>query len=166
VQEGLIDRFGGIDDTTGGSSHRYSLSSEFDHPLGPGRFRAAAYAVKYDLDLFSNFTYFLDDPEHGDQFEQRDDRWYYGASASWQVSGEVLGMPAEGRVGAEARQDRIRPVGLYHAEARQRLSTTRQDDVDETSGGLYAEAGLNPVRWLHFHPAEPRSFRLTASLFF
>lgn len=149
VQEGLIDRFGGIDRTTGGSSHRYSVSAGLEHDLGPGRFQATAYAVKYDLDLFSDFTYFLDDPVHGDQFEQHDDRWYYGASGSWRVSGDVAGMPAEARVGGEARQDRIRPVGLYHTEARQRLSTLRQDDVDETSGGVYAEAGLRPVPWLH-----------------
>jgi len=57
-------------------------------------------------------------------------------------------MPARARVGAEARQDRIRPVGLFHTEARQRLATTRQDDVDETSGGAYAELGLIPLSWL------------------
>jgi hypothetical protein len=148
VRDGLIDRFGGIDKTTGGSSHRYSLSAGLEQDLGPGRFQASAYAVKYDLDLFSNFTFFLRDEVHGDQFEQADDRWYYGASASWRLVGQVGGMPAEARLGGEARQDRIRPVGLYYTEARRRLATVRQDDVDETSGGLYAEVGLRPLPWL------------------
>jgi len=153
VQDGRVDRFGTLNPTDGGSSHRYSLSASFEEDLGPGHFEATAYAVKYDLDLFSDFTYFLDHPDTGDQFEQLDDRWYYGASGSWHVSGELAGMPAEARVGGEARQDRIRPVGLYNTQARQRISTTpsinRQDDVDESSGGVYAEAGLRPVWWLH-----------------
>jgi hypothetical protein len=148
VKDGLVGRFGTLDPTDGGSSHRYSVSANFDQDLGPGHFRASAYAVKYDLDLFSDFTYFLDHQDTGDQFEQLDDRWYYGASGSWRVEGELAGLPAHARVGAEARQDRIRPVGLYRTEARRRLSTTRQDDVDETSGGVYAEAGLRPLSWL------------------
>ncbi len=28
-----------------------------------------------DLDLFSDFTYFLEDPVHGDQIEQQDKRY-------------------------------------------------------------------------------------------
>ena len=46
--------------------------------MGAGRARASAYVIDYDLDLFSNFTYFLDDPVQGDQFEQVDDRTVSG----------------------------------------------------------------------------------------
>ncbi|GEJ55688.1 TonB-dependent receptor [Anaeromyxobacter diazotrophicus] len=148
VAQGRVGRFGSLDPTTGGSSHRYSLSVNLEQEVGPGRLQAVAYAVRYDLDLFSDFTYFLEHPDTGDQFEQHDDRWTCGASASWRVAGEVAGLPAEARLGGEARQDRLRPVGLYRTDARRRLATTRQDDVDETSGGVYAEAGLRPRPWL------------------
>ena len=147
VQEGLVDRFGSLDTTTGGSSHRYSFSTDWQQPLGSGQLQANVYAVRYDLDLFSNFTYFLDDPVNGDQFEQFDRRWYYGTSGSWKWAGEVLGIGAKTQVGWEARQDRIDPIGLYHTAARRRLATTRQDYVLETSGAAYGHVDLAWTSW-------------------
>ena len=147
VQEGLIGRFGSLDPTTGGSSHRYSLNVDWQQPLGGGRLQANAYAVRYDLDLFSNFTYFLDDPVNGDQFEQLDRRWYYGTAGSWRWSGQLLGVGARTQLGWEARQDRIDPIGLYHTAARRRLATTRQDDVVETSGAAYGQVDLAWTSW-------------------
>jgi hypothetical protein len=148
VQEGLVGRYGTLDPTTGGASHRISLAAGWQQPLGGGLFQASAYAVRYGLDLFSDFTYFLDDPVHGDQFEQYDRRWYYGTSGSWVQSSPAAGFDTRTTVGWEAREDRISPVGLYHTEARQRLSTTREDAVRETSGALYAEAKTTWTPWL------------------
>ena len=147
VQSGLIDRYGTLDPTTGGVSHRYSVSADWEQPLGGGTLRASAYGIQYALNLFSNFTYFLDDPVNGDQFEQADRRWYYGTSGSWKRNFQLAGIPTRVLVGWEGRQDRIEPVGLYHTVARQRLATTRQDDVIETSGGLYAELESTWTPW-------------------
>jgi outer membrane receptor protein involved in Fe transport len=148
VTEGIIDRFGSLDKTTGGSSHRYSLSANWQQPVGDGQFQAGAYVVRYDLDLFSNFTFFLDDPVNGDQFEQLDRRWYYGTSGSWKGMGEMHGVNVKAEAGWEARQDRVDPVGLYHTKERTRLGTTRQDFVRETSGALYAQVDLGWTSWL------------------
>ncbi len=156
VEAGEIDRFGAVDPTDGGRSQRYSLSADWRQPLGGGWLRANAYAVRYHLDLFSNFTYFLQDPVHGDQFEQLDDRWYYGTSGSWSWLGAVAGVTTRARVGWEARQDRIDPVGLYHTAARRRIEgpgtsadgTMRQDDVVETSGAGFAEVDSTWTPWL------------------
>ena len=95
---------------------------------------------EYGLDLFSNFSYFLSDPENGDQFEQRDDRWITGLQASrlWVLGG--TGRPTELTVGTQLRYDDIAPVGLYSTRARQRLSTTREDDVRQASVAIYAQA--------------------------
>ena len=73
VQSGALDRFGFVDPTDGGESHRYSLAADWYEQIGAGRLHANAYAIDYRLDLFSNFTYAID-TEHGDQFEQLDDR--------------------------------------------------------------------------------------------
>jgi hypothetical protein len=73
VQSGALDRFGFVDPTDGGESHRYSLAADWHEQIGAGRLHANAYAIDYRLDLFSNFTYAID-TEHGDQFEQLDDR--------------------------------------------------------------------------------------------
>jgi hypothetical protein len=148
VQAGEISRFGAIDPTTGGSSHRYSVDATWEQPLGGGALTATVYAVKYDLSLFSDFTYFLDDPIRGDQFEQRDDRWYYGTSGAWRRPLQLAGLLAKVEAGWDARQDRIEPVGLYHTVARTRVETTRQDDVVETSWAVYGQMDAWLTAWL------------------
>jgi outer membrane receptor protein involved in Fe transport len=148
VQSGLIDRYGTLDPTTGGSSHRYSLSANLQQEVGGGVLRASAYGVRYDLDLFSDFTYFLDDPARGDQFEQHDRRFLVGTAGSWTAERRLGGIDTHATLGWEARQDRVSPVGLYHTAGRARLATVRQDDVRETSGGLFAQLEVAWISWL------------------
>ena len=76
----MLDRFGYVDPTDGGESHRYALNFELEKPLGDWNFTGNVYALDYQLDLFSNFTYCLD-ADNGDQFEQFDDRKAYGLHA-------------------------------------------------------------------------------------
>src|SRR5882762_8259897 len=82
VTSGLIGRFGSLDPTTGGKSSRYSLSTQWVGRSDDAVTRANAYVVSYRLNLFSNFTYFLDDPVNGDQFEQSDRRVVAGGNVS------------------------------------------------------------------------------------
>jgi outer membrane receptor protein involved in Fe transport len=92
----------------------------------------------YELNLWSNFTYLLDDPDNGDQFKQKDDRTIYGGSYNrfW-VSGADEHF--QHRLGAELRYDDIDTVGLYRTLDRRRLDTVRQDSVEEGSVGLFYE---------------------------
>jgi hypothetical protein len=142
VEAGTLDRFDAIDPTDGGESRRYSLS--FDLARGPWRLNA--YAIRSRLDLFSNFTYFLDDPENGDQFEQYERRTVGGGEASWRGSGTVGGIEVAHLAGVQGRVDRLDPVALYGSVARDRTSVTREDRVRQASAGLYYEASatLNP----------------------
>ena len=70
VDDGSLDRFGAIDPTDGGKTSRYSLSFDAVTSNDLGTLRFNAYAVASRLNLYNNFTYFLDDPVDGDQFEQ------------------------------------------------------------------------------------------------
>ena len=142
VSEGLVSRFGSLDTGDGGETHRYSLSADWQRSGASSLTQVSAYAVDYQLDLFSNFTYFLDDPVNGDQFEQFDRRRVYGAKASHRWLSRFWGVTAENVVGADVRDDDIGDVGLYHTHERQRLGTVRQDDVMETSGSLYVQSTL------------------------
>ena len=74
VEEGLITRFGSLNPTDGSNTGRYSLSGAWQHTGDSSVTKANAYVIASHLDLFSDFTYFLNDPVHGDQFEQRDRR--------------------------------------------------------------------------------------------
>jgi outer membrane receptor protein involved in Fe transport len=144
VDSGLIGRFGTLDASDGGESQRYSFSADYAAPLAGGALQTTAYVFRYRLNLFSDFTYFLNDPVNGDQFEQADDRVVYGWTGEWSKAGELFGQPSRNSVGFELRQDRIDPVGLYATRQRERLSTTRQDDVTEDSAGVYAQ---NDTQW-------------------
>ena len=148
VDSGQIDRFGAVDPTTGGKSWRFSLSGDYQQALGNGVLQANLYGVRYRLNLFSDFTYFLHDPVNGDQFEQADDRWMFGTSGDYTWTGTLAAMSLRATAGWEGRHDRIDPVGLYATAARGRLATVRQDSVRETSGGVFAEGELAIARWM------------------
>lgn len=144
VDSGTLGRFDTIDASDGGESERYSLSVDYSTPLAGGELHSNAYWIKYQMNLFSNFTYFLNDPVNGDQFEQADDRDIYGGTAAWSRSGALFGKKTRNTLGLDVRQDRIDPVGLYATANTERLSTVREDRVIETSAGLYV---ANETRW-------------------
>ncbi len=143
VDAGMLDRFGAIDQTDGGSSQHYSLSGDWYQTTDTGSTKVNAYMIRNRLDLFSNFTYFLDDPINGDQFSQPDRRVTTGINASHSWNTQWLGRDAQNTVGLQLQNDNIFN-GLFHTLARQTLSTTRQDHIVEKSLGLYYE---NATRW-------------------
>ena len=144
VDSGLIDRFGAIDPTDGGKTSRYSLSLDAVKPNAFGLLRANAYAVASRLNLYNDFTYALDDPVNGDQFEQVESRKLYGFAASQSFFGRLGAFDMENTVGVQGRFDRLDPVALHHDIGRERIDTTRMDRVREASVGLYAE---NKIKW-------------------
>ena len=140
VSSGVVPRFGHVDATDGGSTHRYSLSADAQWASINSVTRSQAYFVDYALNLFSNFTYFLDDPVRGDQFEQADRRTVIGGRVTHRRIARLLSRPIESSVGVQLRRDDIGTIGLYRTEARSRFATTREDSVDQTSVGLFGQA--------------------------
>ncbi|MED5440844.1 MAG: TonB-dependent receptor [Pseudomonadota bacterium] len=140
VTSGQIDELGSIDDTVGGESSRYSINTEWSN----GAWEASAYAIRYNMNLWSNFTYFLDDPVNGDQFEQVDHRNIYGGKLAYQWQDKLAGRTMVNRVGTEFRYDDINEVGLYQSQARERIGVVRSDEVGEFSTGVFAE---NTLYW-------------------
>jgi len=138
VAQNLIDELGSIDDSLGGDSRRASLSGQYTHEHESHRSQWNAYVIDYEMNLWSNFTYLLDDPDNGDQFRQRDDRTIYGGSYQrfW-VGGEQEHFHHS--LGVELRYDDIDTVGLYRTLRRERLDTVREDSLEEGSVGLYYE---------------------------
>jgi hypothetical protein len=146
IASGLIPRFGLLDATDGGTIGRESLAAEFQRSNGPSSIRATGYVSHNRVNLFSNFTYFLDDQENGDQFEQAERRTTAGGRVTYRRLGHVFQRHTESAVGVQLRQDWLSPVGLYHTAARQRLSTTREDQVGQTMAGVYAQSEIEWTR--------------------
>jgi outer membrane receptor protein involved in Fe transport len=134
VEGGLISRLGSLDDTVGGDTSRYSLSGRWHRDFGPQTLTLSGYFIDYELDLYSNFTYFLDDPEGGDQFLQVDDRNTWGGEAVWQFRANA---DTTHRAGTVLRVDDIDDVGLFRTLRRAPTSIVRQDSVHQLSAGLF-----------------------------
>jgi len=153
VGSGLIPFYGSQSPTDGGYSQRYSLQAEWHRQDSDSASQIMAYSFHYDLNLFSNFTYFLESPE-GDQFEQQDNRNVAGLKASHTFRGQILGRKMENTVGAQLQNSWI-DLGLYQTIDRVRTdkvdyqgagipAATKIDAVTETSAGLYYE---NRIWW-------------------
>ena len=145
VEGGTLDRFGAIDSSDGGVASRYSLSWALKKRGQDSVTEVDAYAVASALDLYSNFTYFLDNPDDGDQFTQSERRRMGGLNAAHSWTGTFNGMAMRNKIGLQARVDRLSPVGLYRSVRRERSETVREDGLTESSAGLYLE---NTVAWL------------------
>lgn len=144
VQDGSLGRFDAIDDTDGGNARRYSLSGIWRQTDADSTSKVSAYVIRNQLDLYSNFTYFMNDPVNGDQFAQPDRRVTSGVDAThtWHLHrGDTVASDLT--VGARLQNDNIFN-GLYDTRARRRLSTTREDHIVETSGALFVESA---TRW-------------------
>ena len=143
VDAGTLGRFDAVDQTDGGQASRYSLSGAWRQSTDTTSTQVNAYAVRQRLDLFSNFTYFLDDPVNGDQFAQPDRRTTVGVNASRTWFTTLGGRTSENTLGVQFQNDSI-SNGLQSTVARQVLSTTRSDHIIERSVGVYAE---NKTQW-------------------
>lgn len=147
VDAGLLGRFDGIDLTDGGQASRYSLSAAWARSDDKQTTRANAYIINNRLELFSNFTYFLDDPVHGDQFAQPDRRVTSGFEASHSWHDHMDDMAWSTTLGVQVQNDNIFNA-LRHTEARQVLETVRADHIVETSAALYLQQRLRVTSWL------------------
>jgi outer membrane receptor protein involved in Fe transport len=148
IDSGELGRFGSLDPTDGGKTQRISLSGKWFDKGAEGETQVSAYAIDYRFDLFSDFTYFLNNPVDGDQFEQTDRRRVFGAQASRSMANKIGGLDGLLSFGAQWRGDRIGEVGLYQTVARQRLATVRDDKVAQDLFSVYAQQLVNfSDRW-------------------
>lgn len=144
VATGLISRLGTIDPSSGGESHRFSLSSALQHISRFGITQMNLYTLHSNLALFSNFTYFLDDPVNGDQFSQVDKRFQSAMNVNHLWSHKIKGLEIEHMVGIQFQNDVI-DNGLLSTKERKISSITRRDHINQNSVGLYYQ---NSIQWL------------------
>ena len=136
VEQGLISQYGSIDPTVGGESSRYSLSFDWHTALANGELDTTFYVIDYEMDLWSNFSYFIQGPQ-GDQFQQVDDRKIYGWDIRYALAGELSGKPVLNSFGSQLRIDDIQEVGLLSTTARELNQPLRLDAVEQSSNSLW-----------------------------
>ena len=171
--QGVVGRFDALDPTDGGNSQRYSLTGEWHHRGENSVTKLMAYGIYSKLNLFSNFSFFLNDNEKtnpagcaglaglnsgrkfspalfntcGDQFGQPDERWTTGFKGSHTLFHKVGIFDSETTFGLQIRNDNINNA-LTKTHAQRVANITREDTVWVTSISPYAENKINWTDWL------------------
>ena len=152
---GRTNFFGTLNPTDGGHSQRYSLQAEWHRQDGNSETKVMAYGFYYDLNLYSDFTYFLTDTNRGDQFQQKDTRWVAGTDVSHSIFNQWFGREVVNTFGLQVRNDWINN-GLFQTENRTRTdkldsstdtilpATTGSYVFTDTLAGIYAQ---NRIQW-------------------
>jgi hypothetical protein len=146
-------RFDSLNKTSGGDSQKYMLYGEWHRGDDSSATNVLLYGFYQHLKLYSNFTYYLSSPD-GDEFEQKDERWVGGGSASQTWFNELFERQMRNTIGVQLRSDSIEN-GLFQTVRRHRVdkpdweggaipSTTRKDDIWELSLAPYIE---NQIQW-------------------
>ncbi len=148
IDQGLLSRYGSLDPTAGGITSRYSLSGEWARSNAESQTRANAWLLQSALDLWSNFTYCLNDPtlncDTGDQFKQSERRLAAGFAASHGWASTWAMRDVTHTAGVQGRQDQLSPVGLYNSRQREVSNTVREDRVQQRSLSMWAQS---EVQW-------------------
>lgn len=148
VEAGIIDRFGSIDPSEGGTTLRSTAVMNYHYDTTTnGQFFANAYGQYYRLDMFTNFTFFLNDPVNGDGIVQYDRRMIYGGDIGYKQRGEIVGMPVIGTVGFQTRADDIH-TKLGTQAKRTITGTTADSDIFEVSYAPFVKAEASPASWV------------------
>ncbi|WP_339723499.1 TonB-dependent receptor [Maribacter stanieri] len=156
IDQNIIGRFGAIDDTEGGQTSRSNLMLNHTKFIGEEQFlKTRAFVSKYDFELFSNFTFFLEDPLNGDQIRQYEDRTIMGAETVFEQINIVVGendtFKYSGGIGF--RNDNVDDVTLEHTLNRKTvLEQYAFGDVEETNVYGFVNGEYKTGNWT-FNPS-------------
>ncbi len=152
VDDGTIDRFGSIDTTEGGTTSRNNFNLVYSSKQGKNDFMSQIYFGNYRFKLFSNFTFYLNDPVNGDEIEQDDYRTFIGYNGTYAIASTIGKMNAKTTFGAGFRADNVENQ-LWHAVERERLDPSAHANVYERNMYGYIQEDLSLTSQLHLQAA-------------
>jgi hypothetical protein len=139
VTAGSLDRFGYIDPSDGGDGTLGTLSSYYTKEFSNSDvLRVDGFISRSLFDLFSNFTFYLSDPVHGDGIQQHDSRLQQGANTQYVHTHRLGSLPAVLTVGGNLHSNQIN-VGLYPREGRVPLGVKTRADANVTNAAAYVQ---------------------------
>ena len=145
-----LDRFGFIDPFDGGKVRLGTFGTYYKHEFVSGDiFKVDGFLARSLFDLYSNFTFFLNDPIHGDEIQQHDSRLQQGVNAQYLHPYKLFGKSALLTLGSNFHDNQIN-VGLLHTEDRIPLAVTTSAHAHVTNTAGYVQQGIELGRHLHF----------------
>jgi outer membrane receptor protein involved in Fe transport len=147
--EPCIDHFGTVDPSEGGATERHQASVRYSTNDLDSELSALLYWVRYRFTLFSNFTFYADDPVRGDAIEQGDDRTTIGSDVRTTRHFHYGPLRLATTLGVQARADSI-TNSLWHSAARERLEPRVQADITQSEVGIFGEVDVRLTKALRF----------------
>lgn len=149
VNDGTIDRFGSIDPTEGGNTERYNANLVISHQFKNGStWENQAFYSRYKFNLYSNFTFFLNDAVNGDEIQQAESRNILGYATKLNHTYFFGKKTLYSTYGAGLRHDATRDSRLSNAVQRKFLNDVKLGDIKETNVYAFVQQQLNTGRWL------------------
>lgn len=150
VNSGAITRFGAIDDTEGGYTGRINFSTKLTQRLlNDDLLEHHLFYSRYHFNLFSNFTFFLNDPVNGDQIRQSEARDIYGWQSTYQTKRTAGVTDFISSFGTGWRFDATHNSALTHTKNKTGLLEQIQlGNINEANAWLYADEKIQKGNWL------------------
>lgn len=145
IDNGTISRFGAVDDTEGGKTSRTNFNASLSKPIDENSFlKANAFYSNYEFELYSNFTFFLNDPINGDQIKQKENRYIYGMNAELNQKTKLNDVDVLLQFGGGFRADATKDTELSHTLNRRTvLENIKLGDIDESNLFAYLNSEIN-----------------------
>jgi outer membrane receptor protein involved in Fe transport len=146
LHSGLIGFFGAIDPNEGGHTHRSNLNAQLQTILGNGdAIKNQLYYTNYDFELFSNFTFFLNNELDGDQIKQKEKRNLFGYSSAYTHITYAGNKKITGEAGIGVRIDKTMNSELSRTKDRDiLLEPVKLGDIGEINSSIWLD---ETVRW-------------------
>lgn len=151
VDDGTFSRWGSIDPSEGGMTKRYNLSAKSLHQFKRGGvIKNHLFYTKYSFDLYSNFTFYLEDTIHGDQIKQKEERDLFGYNGVYSRSFSIAeDNNIETQFGGGFRYDQVTGSQLLHTMERFKvIDTSNYGDIFETNYNLFGQLTWLKNRWM------------------
>lgn len=144
VDNGTISRFGAVDDTEGGNTSRTNFNASLKKQIDENTFlKTNAFYSKYEFELYSNFTFFLNDPINGDQIKQKENRSIYGMNTELNRKVKNNNWETQFQLGLGFRADATVDTELSHTLNRSiTLERIKLGDIDETNVFTYLNSEI------------------------
>lgn len=145
IDDRTISRFGAVDDTEGGNTSRTNVNVSLSKPIDENTFmKANAFYSNYQFELYSNFTFFLEDPINGDQIKQKENRGIYGMNAELNQKMNLNDIAVLLQYGVGFRADATKDSELSHTLNRRTvLENIKLGDINESTLFSYFNSEFN-----------------------
>ncbi len=143
VSSGSLDRFGFLDAGDGGRARAATLGGYLQSGLAGGAvWKADAFLSRSLFDLYSNFTFFLNDPVRGDGIQQHDSRLQQGGNIQYLKPWRASGITGLISAGANLHASQIQ-VGLYGRTGRDPFEVRSLAHANVTNAAGYFQSTFN-----------------------